>query len=153
MNRKSEIYGDVCVTLQKYAVDKVAALVADHPSLTYFDWDTVSEAHELPDNDLLGPAGLGFIDEGKFFTGVFSFGCSTVNDPNLFRLRQIVSSVYADFIPDDMVPMYRHLTGEAVSWMKVTPPVSVTPITRAVTRPLQFVTVNVAIDPYVAGRL
>lgn len=153
MSRQAELYDDSIVTLQRYANLKVTELaLALGSNLEYFDWDTVSEAHELPDKDLFGPAGLAFTDDGKMFHLVFSFGVSTVNDLNLSRLRKMVSSVYADFVPDTTMPVYRHSTGVADSWMQINPPVSITPITRAISRPLQFVTVNALLDPFAPYR-
>lgn len=146
-NRYDEIYDDLCVTMQKYAVDKIAVLLGANPNLQYFDWDTVSEANEMPDTDLLGPAGIGMTDEGKFFHVLFSFGVAVKDDPNLFRLRKIASSVYADFRPETVLPVYRHADGLPVSWMQVTPPVTVSPIVRAASRPLIFVTGSAMLDP------
>lgn len=147
-DRHDEIFDDFCVTMQKYATTKITELVTDAPTLTYFDWDTVSEENELPDTDLFGPSGMGMTDEGKLIDLVFAFGMSTVNDKNLFRLRKMASKVYKDFRPDALVPIYNHSTGEIYSWAKVTGPTAITPINRSVTRPLMFVTVRALLNPF-----
>lgn len=152
MDRFDDLYDDLCVTMQRYANLKLAGLLADNPTLQYFDWDTASEANELPDTDLLGPSGLGFTDEGKTFDLIFSFGVSTVNDPNLFRLRKLASKIYKDFRPDAVLDIYSHDDGVVYSWAKVVGPTVITPIQRALTRPLQFITVNAVLDPFAPYR-
>lgn len=147
-----ELYENLCITMMRYANNKVAELKADLPTLGYFDWDTVSEAQELPDHDLFGPAGMGFTDEGKFYEVVLAFGASTKDDLNLFRLRKMMSKVVRDFRPEANFDIYRHETGQPVSWMVIKPPVTISPITRSATRPLQFIQLQAVVDPQASSR-
>lgn len=148
MSRFDEIYDDITASIQKYAVDKRVVLLTESPGITYFDFDTVAEAHELPDGDLIGPAGLGLTEaESGIFEIVASVGVSTVNDPNLYRLRKMISKVYADLRPMKQIELYRHATTTPVGWAVIQGGTSITPINKAASRALQFVTFQALIDP------
>jgi hypothetical protein len=153
MSRYEEIYDDAVASFQKYCVDKVAALLSVSPGLQYLDWDSVSEVHELPDTDLLGPSGLGITEESSdMFQLVVGIGVCTVNDTNLMRLRKMASNVFADFRPTKTIPIYRRETASLVSWAVVEGGTSISPIVRSGSRPRQFINFSARLDPMASQR-
>lgn len=143
MSRYDEIYDDVVASLQKYCVDKATAL-----GVEYLDWDMVSEVHELPDTDLLGPAGIGMTESSSgIFELVFGIGIASVNDPNLSRLRRAASQVFADFRIGKTIPIYRNETAQPIGWAVIEAGTSVTPISKSGSRPRQFVQAIALLDP------
>lgn len=151
MNRAAELYTDVASSLQKWCLDKIATMQTSHPGLQDIDWDAHSELHELPSCDLLGTAGLGMVREQAFFEIAFSIGMSTFGDTNLFRIREMASTVFGDLQPLAKVPIYRsanYVSGDPpLGWMIVQSPVMITPISRAETRVLQFLNARATLDP------
>lgn len=154
--RYDELYSDVCASIIKYALDKIEAVAADYPELQYLDWDAHAEARELPDKDLLGPAGVGFVEEEVGLWDVtFSIGISTRNDRTLFRLRRLVGSVYADLRPEQKVAVYRlaaaqpNVTPTPLGWIVCQSPCIITPVTRAETRAFQFVQLRGLLNPQI----
>lgn len=147
MIREDEIYDDVTISLEKYCVDKIAALQSDYPGLQFLDWDSVAEVHELPDADILGPAGLGLTEEDNMWQLVMSVGVSTVNDKDISRLRKLASKVFADFRPRKIVPIYRNETATEIGWAVVQSPVIITPVSRQASRALQFIQFQALLDP------
>lgn len=153
MDRYDELYTDLCSSLTRWAAQKVTALQGEFPGLQFVDWDAHSELHELPSGDLLGPAGVAMTDQGKFFEATVSVGLSTMNDPNLFRIRALASKVFADFRPERKLPVYRSETAVvdetpvALGWLVFQPPTIITPMSRAETRILQFVNAQGMLSP------
>lgn len=151
--RYDELYYDVCLSLIRYANEKIAA--AGVPDLQFIDWDAHANIFELPKGqvDLLGPAGVGMTDEGDFIEAVLSIGVSTINDRGLFRIRKLVSSVYADLRPEQQIPIYRAATTsqpgqpQRVGFLVMTSPCIISPMSRAETRSLQFVQARGLLDP------
>lgn len=152
MSRFDEIYDDLVMSIEKYVVDKRSLLLSEYPTLTYFDWDTVAETHELPDADLIGPAGLGLIEQqAGVFELVGAIGLATCNDPSLARLRRMVSKVFADFRPMKTLAVYRNegVTSGSVpmSWAVMQAGSGITPISKSASRPRQFIEFSALLDP------
>jgi hypothetical protein len=151
--RYDELYTDLCASIVKYCVDKINVLDATYPELQFLDWDAHGEMRELPDKDLLGPAGVGMVQEDNTFEVTFSIGVSTRNDRSLNRLRRLVSNIYADLRPQQKLHMYRLATAVAgtpptpLGWLVCQSPCLITPITRAETRAFQFVQLRGLLDP------
>ena len=154
MSNYASIYDDVIASVQKYALDKIADLLSISPGLRYLDWDTVSEVHELADNDLLGPAGMGITEtSSNMFEIIMSFGVVTVNDPNLMRLRALASNLFADFRPGSIFPIYDRATAQVASWAVVEGGTTITPIVNSASRPRQFIQMRALLDPAVAQKV
>lgn len=154
--RYDELYYDLCASIVLYAKNKIATLLVEFPDLVFIDWDEHAEIHELPDRkDLMGPAGVGLVNDGEFFDVTFSVGVSTVNDPGNFRIRALVSKIFGDLQPQQQLQIYRAATTTAnvaptpVGWLQMQPPTIATPMSRAETRKWQFVQARGLLDPRV----
>jgi hypothetical protein len=118
------------------------------PTADYVNWDAHASIGELPSNDLIGLAGVGFTEgESGHYEVVCGIAVSTWDDPNLARLTDLVSQVFGLFPPTTSVPVYDHSTGDVWSFMVVTTPRAVTPVGRAETRPVQAVEIRLLLDP------
>lgn len=145
---KAELYNNIVQSVIKFIGDFMVdndLTLADN----YVDWDAHSQIHELPNSKtLVGPAGIGMMHEmDDDIQVVFSVGVCTEDDQNLFRLRSLMSKLYGALAPQTRVTLYDHATSTIATWMVVAPPVSITPVTKAETRSLQFIQVRAMIDP------
>ncbi|MGH6957628.1 MAG: hypothetical protein ACREEW_13265 [Caulobacteraceae bacterium] len=114
---------------------------------TYFDWDAHAQADELPEGDLIGPAGCGMTHEESGIHVVFGIGVATGGDPNLFRMRALMSKLYGLFKPQTSIPILDADTGDVLSWMVIRTPVSILPAAKAQIRSVQFFNATALIDP------
>jgi hypothetical protein len=145
----TEIYGCVCSSLIKFINDFRGT---NDPSATYFDWDAHASISELPIGDVMGPAGIGLANEGQKTQVVFSFGLSTSDDTNLFRLRSMMSKLYGKLQPGMTVPVY-DTAGVRRSWLVVKDPVTIAPVSKSEIRSIQFISVLALLDPHATSSL
>lgn len=143
--KPEDVYDNVVVSLIKF----VQEFIAEHdPTAVYVDWDAHAQISELPkDGTLIGPAGCGLSHEEVNREVVFGFGISTDQDPNLFRLRRLISKLYGRLQPAMTIPVYDHKTGEVASWMVLKTPVEIMPVTKAELRSVQFVNATALLNP------
>lgn len=147
-----QLYNNVVLSLIKFIQDWRAE---NAPDAEYVDWDAHAQISELPtEKVLVGPAGCGLTEESTgMFEVVFSFGISTYQDTNLFRLRSLISNLFGKLKLETRIPIYDAETTAAVSWMVIKAPRALTPVTKAEIRSLQFVELTAAIDPGVTSSL
>ncbi len=69
-------------------------------------FDTAPEEEELPKTDVIGSYNLEFKLDSHFIDGTFLLGVATLNDPSLFRLRQITSFVLDEVMPEKTIQLY-----------------------------------------------
>lgn len=118
------------------------------PDSSWFDFDAHAQASELPAGTLIGPAGLGLIYEAQGMASVaFGFGIMVDDDPNLFNLKRVISKLAGRLTPGTVLPIYDTESTERIAWMKIVPPVAVTPVSSAEIRSAQFVTAHALVDP------
>lgn len=140
----SDLYTCVCNSLIRFGED---FRKANNPGAAFFDWDAHADIAEMPEQDCMGPAGIGLADEGKIQQVVFAFGLSTVGDPNLFRLRGSISKLYGLLRPEAKIPVY-DTVGTVHSWMVVKSPLTIAPVSKAEVRSIQFITAMALLDPH-----
>lgn len=140
----AKLYKNIISSLLKFITDFQAANL---PASTFFNWDAHAQADLMPEGDLIGPAGCGMAHEERGIHVVFSFGVSTSNDINLFRMVDVMSQLYGALKPQTTLPVYDTDTQEVVSWMVVRTPVSLMPATKAQIRSVQFINATALIDP------
>jgi hypothetical protein len=150
MIQPTDIYSCICSSIIRFGETfrKANAL----PSATYFDWDAHAQLSELPENDVVGPAGIGLSNEGKITQVVFSIGLATVGDANLFRLRKMMSQLYGELQPEMTIPVY-DTTGTRRSWLVVKSPVTIAPVSKSEVRACQFISVMALLDPHASSSL
>ena len=143
----ADLYNNIVYSIVKLVLDWMPE------SVTYVDWDAHSQIQELPAGSLAGPAGCGMSHEEEGIEVVFGIGVSTDDDPNLFVLRDLVSQVYALMAPERKIPIYDQKSGslEPVSWMVMRTPVSITPVSKAEIRSVQFIEGTALLNPKTVG--
>jgi hypothetical protein len=143
---EEDVYDNIVQTLVKWIIDFKDDVC---PTAEYLNWDAHSQIAELPkDGILIGPAGCGLADEDDgMIEAVFSFGVSTINDPNLFELTKIISKLRGRLRPATKIPVYDHDTAVIQSWMVVKTPIAITPVTKAEVRSIQFINLTALVSP------
>jgi hypothetical protein len=144
------LYYNVVQSLVKFIQDFREEV---QPNSGYFDFDAHAQQSELPAGILMGPAGTALTYEEQGMSVVFSFGIITDQDPNLFQLRRMVSTLLGRLKPETKIPVYDAETGTIISWMVVTPPVAATPVTQIEIRSCQFVMVHAQVNPAATSTL
>ncbi len=105
-----------------------------------FDFDSHGTINQLPDNDLIGVGELSLKNDVDDFMGTCYILVSTRGDDgNLVRLRPVVSNLFSFLSPGTVLPLLDPQTGAEVGSMKITAGVSILPVARTKTRPLQMV--------------
>jgi hypothetical protein len=143
---EEQLYENVVLSLVKWVED---FRKTNYGEAKYVDWDAHASISELPTVDVvMGPAGCGMTEESPGeYEVVFSFGVGTYQDENLFTLRKVISQLFGKLTIGMKIPIYDASTAEPVSWMTIASPRSVTPVTRAEVRSLQFVNLTGRLDP------
>lgn len=119
---------------------------ANFSTASYLDWDAHADISSLPEGDLCGPAGMGFSQEDAKITVAFSYGLCTVGDVNLFRLREAMGLLLAQFQPQTCIPLYDETGVKTKHWIMIKTPVTVNPISKAQVRSIQFLTLVGLVD-------
>lgn len=143
---EEDVYNNIVQSIVKWIQDYRADAA---PGSVYLNWDAHSQVAELPkENTLIGPAGCGLTDEDDGMQEVvFSIGVSTINDPNLFELTKQMSKIRGRLRPQMTIPVYDHATATISSWMIIRTPISVTPVTKAEIRSIQFINLTALLSP------
>ncbi len=160
--RHAELVIDIKSSIIKWSLAKIAelrALHSDFNTLQFLDWDAHSSIPELPDTDLLGPAGIGITEDNGIYEIMMSIGFSSTKDPNLFRITRMASSVFADFLSEKQIPIFRSATAVSgqtpttVGFIVFTSGTQLVPMSRAENRALQFVQARGFLDPATPSKL
>ena len=109
--------------------------------VTFIDWEAHANIEELPDADLLGPTAVAITDGGPGEQSVsFAVGvCTYEGDRNLFRHREIMAAVFERMRPERKLTFYDASAGSEESVLVFLPGTTVSPMSRAKSRPWQFV--------------
>lgn len=123
-----------------------------HPTATlgFIDWESHANIHELPETDLIGPTAITFNEiSPQMFEVSFAIAVSTyATDQNLFRLRDHISRIFERLRVNEQVDVRDSDTALKVGYLVITES-AVLPLTRAETRPFQYVQVSARLDPAV----
>jgi hypothetical protein len=142
------IYNNIVQSIVKFTLVQKDALAL---GLEYLDWDAHANIHELPEQDLIGPAGVGMVDEDEEFEIVFGIGASTLHDASLFKIRKIIDHLHSVMRPGMKIPYYDHATATVKSHMIILPGVTVAPMGRTEVRPVQFIEARALLNPFGAS--
>lgn len=149
-----DIYENLWGSIVAFANDIIDDRKVAYPDspISFIDWEAHANIFELPDTDLIGTTALTFTEEAPhLFTVSFAVGVSTfIDDTNLFRLRNYVGRVFGRLRPEMKIPYYNRDTLEQLGWLSITDGTIVAPMTKADTRPLQFIQCNAVLDPITA---
>lgn len=146
---QEDLYDNVVVSLIRFVEDFRKEFMAD---ADYVEWDGHAELSELPKKDVIGMAGCGLAeDQPGLYEVVFGVQVSTWGDPNLGRLRKLVSRLRGRLVPETRITVYNHDTAAEDSWLVTATPLAVLPVARAETRAIQAVEVRALLSPAAAS--
>lgn len=131
---------------------------AEMPGSKVINWDDHANINELPEQDVIGLAGIGLAeDEPKKYSITLGIMVSTWNDPGLDRLTTAISKLFGQIAPGKRVTVYtlsdNGLAADEASWMVTTLPRAALPITKAEVRAIQAVECQLLLDPGAASSL
>ena len=125
---------------------------AEMPGSQVINWDDHANINELPEQDVIGLAGIGLAeDEPKKYSITLGIMISTWNDPGLHRLTTAISKLFGQIAPGTRITVYtlsdNGLAADEASWMVTTLPRAALPITKAEVRAIQAVECQLLLDP------
>ena len=118
-------------------------------NLSFLDWESHANIHELPDTDLLGPTAFTVLEMSpQMFEITFAIAVSTYSsDKNLFRMRDYLSEAFERMRPNQQIKVFDDRTAQAVGYMIFTDGTMIAPMSRAETRPFQYVQGSALLEP------
>lgn len=117
--------------------------------IQFIDWESHANIHELPDADLIGPTALTITEvssqiiEVTFAVGISSFA----SDKNLFRMRSYMSEAFERLRTGKQIKIYDSETAQPLGYLQFTDGTLVAPMSRAETRPWQYVQASGLLEP------
>ena len=100
-------------------------------------FDAYAENEPLPEKDIIGIYRLEFELDSHFIKGSFLLGVSTINDPQLFRLRKVSSFVLDQVKPQKTISLVTEDGQPVVGNLVIMDGVAVLPV-EGNTRPAKF---------------
>lgn len=148
----NNIYLNAEHSITKAVVDlvqeaKTANLSAD---IQYLEIDARKELDDgsLPPTDVMGITQFALAQQDQSLWMVhFMVGISTVNDTNLFRLRDLANLVFNRMQGGNTMDLYDSASGTKATWIYILPETASLPTHRVETRPFRFIQVQALIDP------
>ena len=135
----------------KFTRDIRNKVVLEYPDidLQVHDFEANANEAELPNSDLIGPTALTMVEvQPQLIEVTFAIGVTTyVNDKNLFRLRTILSRVFEEMRPEKKFVLYKAGTLDPQGFLVFTDGTMMAPMSRAETRPWQYVQASALLDP------
>ena len=147
MDILSSIWGSVVALCNSIITE--ARLAHPEANIQFIDWEAHANIEELPDTDLIGPTSLVIMETSpQFFDVNFAIGVSTYStDSNLFRLRHYISMAFNRLRVGKQIPIYQAGTTTKIGYLKFSDGTGAMPMTRATTRPWQYVQVQGQLEP------
>jgi hypothetical protein len=146
-----EIFPSIWGSIVKHTQGLITELNTQWPlaSIQFVDWEAHANIEELPDVDLIGPTALTFMEVSPQMYDVnFSIAVSTYKtDENLFRLRSCISKIYESLRPTKQVEIFENGTINSIGYLVCQDGTAILPMSRALTRPWQYVQVNGLLEP------
>lgn len=139
------IYSDCRASLLKYCKDFLTK-----NSLTgyqVFDFDTHASLHDLPDEKLIGISELSLENSDNTYVAYCMIGVATkANDTYLKELLDVMDKMYDELRPDHILQIVDKSDGVTPKGnLKVMDNVSLMPVARTNSRPVQFIAVPFAL--------
>lgn len=126
----------------KSFADNMNTQFPENAVLSIYNFDAFSEENGLPDGDLIGMRSISIDVDSELATFRAMVGISTQNDENLFRLDEYSGLLLKRFLPDQVVVIYDSETGQPCGQAKLYNGTSMSPILKAVQRPLKFIAIS-----------
>ena len=117
--------------------------------IEYIDWESHANIHELPDTDLVGPTAITITELSPQMLEVsFAIAVSTyADDKNLFRMRDYLAETFELVRPNKQLRIYDSATAAALGYLVLTDGTFLAPMSRAETRPWQYVQATGLLEP------
>ncbi len=150
MNIHPSIWGSI-VAFCNAAIEE-ARLLHPEAKIQFIDWEAHANIEELPNCDLIGPTALVVMETSpQMFDVNFAIAVSTYqSDEHLFRHRHYLSMIFEKMRVGKQLPIYDDETAQEFGYLIFTDGTGVMPMTRAVTRPWQYVQVQGLLEPGLA---
>ena len=138
----TDVFNDVKASLLKYCKD-----VIDRNNLqgfVNFDFDAHATIHQWPDKDLVGVGEYSITNEDKHYHVTCLIAVSTrANDSQLQKLSNVIGCIFKELEPGfGGIQVVDSKTGQLRGNLVVMDDVSVLPVARADTRPIQMIAVR-----------
>ncbi len=147
------IYPSVWASIVHLCREIISEAKTEYPNIEidFIDWETHANIPELPDKDLIGPTALTITeDTPQMFEVSFAIAVSSYSsDKNLFRLRAYLSTIFDRLRVGKKIPIFDSETSQSIGYVIMQPGSMVSPMSRAESRPWQFVQVVGLLDPSV----
>lgn len=122
------------------------SLIGVSPDLEVFKFDAAGDTPELPENDLIGPYKFTVVNEDGLLVVTTQIVVSTLNDQNLFRLDEIVNTVFDAFSPGSRHPLIDAKDGSPLGLLVSSDETVVLPVERAASRPVKSIAIELRSD-------
>lgn len=135
----ADIYRDIHSSLLKYCKDFVAANYSS-TGFQIFDFDAHGSVNDLPAVPLIGVAEYALTDNVSLYEGECSIIVATQQDDyNLKLLRPVISKLFDALKANSHINVIRSSDGQIIGRLVLKEGVSVSPVARTKTRPLQAI--------------
>jgi hypothetical protein len=144
-----KIYQSVWGSIVHFANELIADLHNSEGNLSFIDWETHANIHELPDQDMLGPMAVTITElTPQMFEVTFAIAVSTyATDDNLFRMKAYLGEVFERMRVNKQIRVFDNETAEPMGYMIITDGTLLAPMSRAETRPFQYVQASALLEP------
>jgi hypothetical protein len=136
-------YFDIQQSLLKYCNEFIKKNNLD---FEVFDFDSHGSINSLPDSNLLGIGEFEIEnDSNRYYTTCSFVICTKADDAALVKLRPVVDKLFSQLTPGSIdIKVVTGTTGKLIGNMVVMDNVTVLPVARTETRPLQMIAVRLA---------
>lgn len=126
-------------SVQRFTLDLLEQATAEGLPARWMDWDAHADIHKLPEVDLFGPTAFSVIEDDRTWMVNFAVAVSTYDDAGLFRMRDLLDLAFEAMRPEKRVTYYDAETADPRGTIIFTNDTVCAPMTRASSRPFQFV--------------
>ena len=136
-------FNNLYASLVRFTNDFIAALPT---TATFVDFDQHADIDTLPAGDIVGIRSMMVDTTDKVLSINVMFGVSTEDDKNLFRHRDTIDRLFTALQPTKRVEYVDAVSAEALGYLIIQGGTTVIPISRALIRPFQQISVSLLGD-------
>lgn len=113
--------------------------------LTVIDFDAHADDTTMPATDVVGISSMA-AETDVFTEMMILFGISTYQDPQLVKLKYLISKLYETLLPESRFKVYNSSTGLSRGMMVVQSGTRLMPMSSSNARPTQYIGVTFSTD-------
>ena len=136
MNVYQSVHDSLYAFIKKFIDDNALT------NTTIYNFDAFSQQNELPAGDLLGVQSYSLTLDRELATMSALVCVSTDGDENLFRLNDLSGQLFVLLAPDSDIKVYESGTTNLIGNMRVMNGTSISPVYRAIQRPVKMISVR-----------